>query len=81
MNIKDLIKVGSVITLEKDRQFRVLNIRKDNNRNYLFCCTNKKPILPVIFEYIIVDGQLRVKEEKDNEILTKIYKKLIEENS
>ena len=79
MNVKDL-KLGAKMTLEGNREFRIIDIRKENNKDYIVCCTNNKPISSIIFEYKVEEEKIKVKEEKDNKILKIIYKKIIKEN-
>lgn len=50
MNVEDL-KLGAKITLSGNREYRVVELRKEDGKDYMVCCTNQKPILPVIFEY------------------------------
>ena len=80
MNVEDL-KIGSKITLEGNREFRIVDIRKEENKDYIVCCTNSKPILPIIFEYKVDGNKIKVRAEKDNKILESICKKMMKENS
>ena len=80
MNVKDL-KLGAKMTLEGNREFRIVDLRKEENKDYIVCCTNSKPILPVVFEYKVENDKIRVRAEKDNKILESIYKKMLKENS
>lgn len=80
MNLQDL-KIGTLMTLSKNEQYRIVDIRIEDNKNYIVCSTNKKPILPIVFEYRIIGEKLQVREEKDSQILKSIYSKLRNENS
>ena len=80
MNVDDL-KFGAKITLNGNREFRLMDIRKEAGKDYIVCITNKKPILPIIFEYKVDGDTIRVRAEKDTEILKSIYAKMVEENS
>lgn len=80
MNIEDL-KLGAKITLKGNREYRIIDIRKEEGKDYLVCCTNQKPILPVVFEYKIEGEKVKVRLEEKNDILTKIFAKMIQENS
>lgn len=80
MNVSDL-KIGSKMTLSGNREFRIVDIRKEHGKDYIVCSTNKKPILPIVFEYKADGEKIKVREEKDNKILMEIYNKMIKENS
>ena len=80
MDISDL-KVGAKMTLKGNREFRIVDIRKEKDKNYIVCSTNQKPIMPVVFEYKAEGEKIKVREEKDNKILIQIYNKMIKENS
>jgi hypothetical protein len=77
---KNDLKVGGLITIKDNIKYRILEIFDEDGINYLFCCTNKKPILPVIFQYRNYDGKIQIKEENDEKILKKIYTRIYEEN-
>lgn len=79
MDVKDL-KIGSKIILKGNREFRIMDIRKEEGKDYIVCSTNKKPILPVVFEYKSDGDKIRVRVEEDNEILKSIFGKMIVEN-
>ena len=80
MSIEDL-QLGAKITLSGNREYRIINIRKEDEKDYIVCCTNKPPILPVVFEYRVDGEKIKVRLEKNNEILKTIFVKIIEENS
>ena len=80
MNVEEL-EIGSKITLQGNREFRIVDIRKEENKDYIVCCTNSKPILPIIFEYKVDGNKIKVRAENDNKILESICKKMIKENS
>ena len=80
MELKDL-KFGTKITLAGNREYRIVDIRKEENKDYLVCCTNQKPILPIVFEYKIEGEKIKVRLEENNDVLTKIFKKMFEQNS
>ena len=80
MNVDDL-KFGAKITLNGNREFRLIDVRKEAGKDYIVCITNQKPIVPIIFEYKVEEDTIRVRAEKDSEILKSIYTKMVEENS
>ena len=69
-------KIGGKITLTDNTSYRIIDIIKENEIEYLFCCTTQKPIVPKIFEKKIENGKVFVKLEEDPEILIKISNKL-----
>ena len=70
-------KVGGKITLEDGISYRILDVVKYNEENYLFCCTETKPIEPKIFICKEKDAEIYVSEEKNKKILLEITKKVI----
>lgn len=80
MDVSDL-KIGAKMTLNGNREFRIVDIRKEDGKDYIVCSTNKKPILPVIFEYKADGETIKVKVEKNPKITKSIYEKMIKENS
>lgn len=80
MKVEDL-KLGAKITLAGNREYRIVDVRKEDGKDYIVCCTNKKPILPVVFEYKLNGEKIKVRLEENNDILTKIFSKMIKENT
>ena len=69
-------KIGGKITLTDNTSYRIVDIIKENEIEYLFCCTTEKPISPKIFEKKVENGKVFVRIEDDPEILMKISDKL-----
>lgn len=80
MDVKDL-KIGAKITLKRNKEFRIIDIRKENEKDYIVCSTNEKPILPIVFEYKQEGEKIKIRLEEDDEILKKIFAKMVKENS
>lgn len=70
-------KKGGKITLDDNSEYRILEIIKEDDKEYLFCCTTKKPIIPMLFEKVIEDGEVYVAEEDDKEIVQRIANQMI----
>ena len=79
MKIEDL-KVGVKVTSENKKEYIVIDIKKEKNKDYLVCIPNSKPILPIVFEYKFEDNEIKIKKEIDKEILKIIYSKMVKEN-
>lgn len=80
MDVKDL-KIGAKVTLKGNKEFRILDIRKESDKDYIVCSTNEKPILPIVFEYKQEGEKIKIRLEEDDEILKKIFAKMVKENS
>lgn len=65
-------KVGGKITLSKDEEYRILDIKSFENNEYIFCVTSSKPIVPILFEYKNINGKDCVKQVKDTRLIEKI---------
>ena len=74
-------RVGGKITLLDNTSYRIVDIIKENETEYLFCCTTKKPITPKVFEKKVENGKVFVRLEDDPEILIKISNKLSKDNN
>ena len=72
-------KVGGKITLEDNEVYRIVDILRENGKDYLFCCTTKKPIIPKLLEQKKINGEVFVREEDNLEILKKIATRIISE--
>lgn len=70
-------KIGGKITLEDNISYRILDIIKYNNENYLFCCTETKPIHPQVLVCKEIDNEVYVSVEENPKILLEISKLVI----
>jgi hypothetical protein len=77
---KEDLKIGAKITIKKDQIYRIIDLIDYDNKNYIFCSTTQKPIIPMVFEYKIIDDEIRVELEENNEILKGIFDKIISQN-
>ena len=74
---KEDLKVGAKITIKKDQVYRIVDILNYEDKDYLFCSTTRKPIIPMVFEYKEIDNEIRVELEENNDILRGIFDKII----
>ncbi len=71
-------KVGGKITLEDKKCYRIIEIFRFNEKDYLFCCTTEKPIIPKLFEKIEENGKIFVKPEEDLHIMKEVTLKILD---
>ena len=69
-------KIGGKITLTDNTSYRIIDIVKEDNIEYLFCCTTQKPIEPKLFEKRVQNGKVFVRLEDDQKIIKKVCNKL-----
>ena len=77
---KEDLKVGAKITVKKDQKYRIVDIINYEGKDYLFCSTTQKPIIPMVFEYREIDDDIRIELEEDSKILKGIFDKIIANN-
>lgn len=70
-------KIGGKITLEDNMSYRIVDIVKENNKDYYFCCTIEKNIKPKLLEKKEIDGKIFVREVEDPDLLQKIASKIL----
>lgn len=70
-------RIGGKITLEDNISYRILDIVEYNEENYLFCCTETKPIEPKVFVCKEINGEVYVSVKENKKILLEITKKVI----
>lgn len=70
-------KIGGKITLEDNESYRILDILKYKGLDYLFCCTEIKPIEPKVLFCKEMDGEIFVSVEENPIILKEISKIII----
>lgn len=73
-------KIGGKVTISEEESYRIIDIVERNGKTYYFSCTEKKPIVPKIFERIEEDGEVYIKIVDDSEIMRDIAAKIIEES-
>lgn len=78
IRMKDF-KVGGKITLESNETYIIVEILIQEGNYYLFCCTEKKPIVPVLLSAIEENGKILVKIEEDTEILKNVAEKILKQ--
>lgn len=67
-------KIGGKIILEDNVSYRILDILKFRGLDYLFCCTESKPIEPKVLHCKEENGQMYVRVEENPIILMEISK-------
>lgn len=70
-------KIGGKITLEDGMQYRIVDIIKENDIEYYFCCTIEKNLKPKVLEKKEIDGKVFMRDIDDPEILQKIASKIL----
>lgn len=70
-------KIGGKIILENNLSYRILDILKFKGEDYLFCCTETKPIEPTVLLCKEINGEIYVSVEEDQEILVEILKLVV----
>lgn len=70
-------KIGGKITLENNISYRILDIVKFKGLDYLFCCTESKPVEPKILHCKKENGEIYVKVEENPKIIFEISRRII----
>lgn len=70
-------KVGGKITLEDNISYRIVDIIKEREEEFYFCCTVEKPIVPKVLLKKEVDGEVFMTEIEEPKILEKIALKIL----
>ena len=73
-------KVGGKVTISEDESYRIVDIVEQNGKIYYFSCTEKKPIMPKIFERIEENGEVFIVMVEDPIIIKEISEKIIEDS-
>lgn len=71
-------KIGGKIIVEDNISYRILDILKFKGEDYLFCCTEAKPIEPTVLLCKEINGEIYVSVEENQEILVEILKLVID---
>ena len=74
-------KVGGKIILEDMEAYLILDKIMYNQREYLFCCTESKPIVPKILKYYRENDNVFVKVEENPKMLFKLSNILVKRNN
>lgn len=74
------LKIGGKITISDNEKYYILEIFELNESKYLFCTTAVGKIKPVVLKVGNIDGETRVKIEKDPKIIGDISSKILEKN-
>lgn len=73
-------KIGGKITISDTESYRIVDIIEKDGKKYYFSCTEKKPILPQIFERVDKDGEVYIKIVENMQIIKEISEKILKEN-
>jgi len=71
-------KIGGKITISDNEKYYILEIFELNGSEYLFCTTAIGKIEPVVLKVGKINGETRVKIEKDSKIIGDISSKILE---
>ncbi len=71
------LKIGGKITLKDKKAYRIVDIVEFNEKEYFFCCTVEKPIMPKVFEKKEIDGKMFIKFVEEPVILKNIALKIL----
>jgi len=72
-----MINVGSVLKLEDNKEYMVINIMNLHNINYAYLITIKKPIEMLVATIVEQDGNYTLEEIKDNDELDYILSQFV----
>lgn len=73
-------KIGGKVTISENESYRIVDIIEKDGKTYYFSCTEKKPILPKIFERIEEDGKVYIEIVENPKIIKEISEKILKEN-
>ncbi len=73
----DKFKICGKITLEDNISYRIIDIIKEENEEYYFCCTVEKNIKPKVLVKKQENGKIFMGEVKDPKVLHKIASKIL----
>ncbi|MBR3152620.1 MAG: hypothetical protein IKF52_03335 [Clostridia bacterium] len=66
------VEIGDRITLFNGEEFRVVNILRYKDKDFMYLLNIKEPDKSWIYEYRDIDGKVQVKKEKDEELIKEI---------
>lgn len=70
-------KIGGKITLEDNISYRIIDIIKEENVEYYFCCTVEKDVKPKVLVKKEENGKVFMGEVNNPEVLHKIASKIL----
>lgn len=74
-------KIGGKITISENESYRIVDIVELDGKKYYFSCTEKKPIVPKVFERIDEDGETFINKVENPEIIKEISEKILGKNN
>lgn len=74
-------KIGGKITISENESYRIVDIVELYGKKYYFSCTEKKPIIPKVFERIDEDGETFINIVENPEIIKEISEKILGKNN
>ena len=66
------VEIGNKITLFNGEEFRVVDILKHKNKDYMYLLNINDPDKSFIYEYRKIDDKVQVKKEKDEKIIEEV---------
>ena len=66
------VEIGNKITLFNGEEFRVVDILKHKNKDYMYLLNINDPDKSFIYEYRKIDDKVKVKKEKDEKIIEEV---------
>lgn len=72
-----MINVGSVLKLDDNKEYMVINKMNLHNINYVYLITMKKPIEMLVATIVEQDGDIRLEEIKDNDELDYVLSQFV----
>ncbi len=70
-------KIGGKITLEDNKQYRIVDIINEEGIDFYFCCTVDKNIAPKILVKKEFDGKVFIKEVTNPKIIKRVMLKML----
>ena len=70
-------EIGGKITLEDNKQYRIVDIINEEGIDFYFCCTVDKNIEPKVLVKKELDGKVFIKEVTKPKIMKKVMLKMI----
>ena len=72
-------KIGGKVTLEENEKYIIVDIIEYEGEKYYFASSDRKPIVPKVFQRIDEDGKTFIKFVEDIKIIKYITNKVVNE--
>lgn len=70
-------KIGGKITLEDNKEYRIVDIVNEEGIDFYFCCTVDKNIEPKVLVKKELDGKVFIKEVTNPKIIKNVMLKIL----